>query len=107
MVGRIVGLICCLLCAFPFFVISIYNKDSSEPVNFWSGDTSLQDRVKDVKSYNAEMVGLYKKCASCFLLAGILFVIFPAAGIVLTVFDCSVGIYWAYRVYKKILDRYS
>ena len=44
MVGRIVALVCCLLCAFPFFVISVYNKDSSEPINFWSGDTSLKDK---------------------------------------------------------------
>ena len=73
MVGRIVGLVCCLLCAFPFLVIGIYNRDSIEPVNFWSGDTSLKDKVKDVKGYNTEMTGFYKKCAFFFLMAGILF----------------------------------
>lgn len=77
MVGRIIGLVCCLLCAFPFFVINIYNKDSSEPIGFWSGDVSLKDKVKDIKGY------------------------------ILLVFDCSVGIYLAYRVYKGILKRYS
>ncbi len=106
MVGRIVGLVCCLLCAFPFFVISIYNKDSSEPINFWSGDTSLKDIVKDIKGYNTEMAGLYKRCALFFLLTGILFVVFPIAGIILVVFDCSIGIYWVYRVYKRILEKY-
>ena len=100
LVGRIVALVCCLLCAFPFFVISVYNKDSSEPINFWSGDTSLKDKVKDVKGYNTEIAGLYKKCALFFLLTGILFVVFPIAGIGLLVFDCSVGIYLAYRFYK-------
>ena len=73
MVGRIVGLVCCLLCAFPFLVIGIYNRDSIEPVNFWSGDASLKDKVKDVKGYNTEMTGFYKKCAFFFLMAGILF----------------------------------
>ncbi len=106
MVGRIVGLVCCLLCAFPFFVISIYNKDSREPINFWSGDTSLKDIVKDIKGYNTEMTGLYKRCALFFLLTGILFVVFPIAGIILVVFDCSIGIYWVYRVYKRILEKY-
>ncbi|MCX4267112.1 MAG: hypothetical protein OSJ62_00385 [Lachnospiraceae bacterium] len=106
MVGRIVGLVCCLLCAFPFFVISIYNKDSREPINFWSGDTSLKDIVKDIKGYNTEMAGLYKRCALFFLLTGILFVVFPIAGIILVVFDCSIGIYWVYRVYKRILEKY-
>lgn len=107
MVGRIVGLVCCLLCAFPFLVIGIYNRDSIEPVNFWSGDTSLKDKVKDVKGYNTEMTGLYKKCAFFFLMDGILFVIFPTAGIVLLVLGCTVGIYLAYRIYKRILGRYS
>lgn len=106
MTGRIIGLVCFLLCSFPFFVISIYNKDSSEPIPFWSGDTSLKDKVKDVKGYNMEMAGLYKKCAFFFLLTGILFAVFPIAGIALLVFDCSVGIYLAYRVYKGILERY-
>ncbi|MDE7252054.1 MAG: hypothetical protein K2O32_03845 [Acetatifactor sp.] len=107
MVGRIVGLVCFLLCAFPFLVISIYNKDSREPINFWSGDTSLKDKVKDIKGYNTEMAGLYKKCAICFLLTGILWAVLPIAGIVLLVFNCSVGIYLTYRVYKGILERYS
>ena len=107
LVGRIIGLVSFLLCAFPFYVISIYNKDSSEPINFWSGDTSLKDKVKDIKGYNTEMAGLYKKCAVFFLLTGILWAVFPIAGIVLFVFDCSVGIYLAYRVYKGILERYS
>ena len=107
MVGRIIGLVCFLLCAFPFLVISIYDKDSGEPINFWSGDTSLKDKVKDVKGYNTEMAGLYKKCAVCFVLTGILFVVSPVAGIVFAVFDCSVGIYLAYRIYKGILGRYS
>lgn len=81
MAERIIGLVCCLLCAFPFFVIGIYNKDSREPIHFWSGDVSLKNKVKDVKGYNTEMTGLYKKCAFFFLMAGILFVILPIAGI--------------------------
>lgn len=107
MAGRITGLVCFLLCAFPFLIISIYNKGSSEPISFWSGDTSLKDKVKDVKAYNAQMAGLYKKCAMFFLLTGILFAVYPIAGIVLLALGCSVGIYLVYRVYKKILERYS
>lgn len=107
MVGRIIGLVCCLLCALPFFVMSIYNKDSDEPINFWSGDTSLKDKVKDVKGYNMEMARLYRNCAAFFLLDGILLIIIPIAGIVLLVLGCSAGIFLAYRVYKGILERYS
>lgn len=42
MVGRIIGLVSSLLCALPFFIIAIYNQDSKEPINFWSGDTTLK-----------------------------------------------------------------
>lgn len=77
------------------------------PIHFWSGDIALKDKVKDVKGYNAEMAGLYKKCAFFFSLTGILFVVFPIVGIGVFVFDCSVGIYLAYRFYKGILKRYS
>lgn len=107
MLGRIIGLVSCLLCAFPLLVISIYNKDSREPISFWSGDTSLKDKVKDIKGYNAKMAGVYKKCALFFLLAGILCIVFPIAGIVLLAFGCTGGIYLVYRAYKGILERYS
>jgi hypothetical protein len=107
MAERIIGLVCCLLCAFPFFVIGIYNKDSREPIHFWSGDASLKNKVKDVRGYNMEMSGLYKKCALFFLLTGTLFAVFPVIGAILLIFGCPVGIYLAYRVYKGILERYS
>ena len=107
MVGRIVGLVSFLLCAYPFFVVSVFNKDGTEPIAFWSGDTSLKDKISDISAYNVEMAGLYKKCAMSFVLTGILFAVFPVAGIVLLVFDCSVGIYLAWKIYKKILARYS
>lgn len=42
MVGRIIGFISCVMCAIPFLIIAIYNKDSKEPINFWSGDTTLR-----------------------------------------------------------------
>lgn len=107
MIGRIIGLISCLMCAFPFFVISVYNKDSKEPINFWSGDTTLKSKVKNIYEYNKEMGFLYKKCAMAFLITGIAFLVLPVAGIVLVCFDCTAGIYLVYREYKKILGSYS
>lgn len=41
MLGRIIAFVSCLMCAFPFLIISTYNKESKEPNNFWSGDTTL------------------------------------------------------------------
>ncbi len=72
-------------------------KNSSEPINFWSGDTSLKDMVQDEKGYHMEMARLL-----FILLNGIMFAIFAIAGIVMFVFGCSAGIYLACRVYKGI-----
>jgi hypothetical protein len=74
MVERMVGLVCCLLCAFPFLIIGIYNKDSKEPINFWAGDNTLKEKIKDIGNYNIEVANLYKKFAMVFFLTGILFV---------------------------------
>lgn len=106
MIGKIVWCVCCLLCSFPFFIISM-DKDSLEPIGFWSGDKTLKGKVKDLKNYNREMASLYKKCGWAFVATGVIFVIFPVAGIVLLIFDCTLGIYVIWRFYKKILAKYS
>ncbi|MBQ7838923.1 MAG: hypothetical protein IJ390_00300 [Lachnospiraceae bacterium] len=107
MVGRMVGFISCFMCAVPFLIISIYNKNSREPINFWSGDTTLKVKVKNVSGYNQEMAALYKKCAVAFVITGIGFLIIPWIGVILLCFDCTIGIYIVYRNYKKILGRFS
>ena len=71
MVGRIVGLISCVMCAIPFLIIAAYNKDSKEPINFWSGDTTLKGKVRNVKDYNREMALLYKSIPLHFFLPGL------------------------------------
>lgn len=106
MIGRIIGLVACLLCAFPFFVLS-GDKNSGEPLQFWSGDRTLKEKVRNVPEYNREMAMLYKKCAIAFLLTGIGFLILPLLGVILVCFDCTLGIWLAYRSYKKILAAYS
>lgn len=107
MVGRIVGLISCVMCAIPFLIIAVYNKDSKEPINFWSGDTTLKGKVRNVKDYNREMALLYKKCSIAFLFAGIGFIAAPVIGVILICFDCTLGIYFFYKSYKRILSLYS
>ena len=105
--GRIIGLISCLMCAIPFWVISVYNRDDHEPIAFWSGDTSLKDRVKNVKDYNREMAALYRKCAIAAMASGIAFLILPMLGTIAICLGCTAGLYWMYRCYKKILNRYT
>ncbi len=107
MVGNMIGFVSCLLCAVPFFLFSIFGKNSDEPMNFWSGDTTLKSKVKNVKEYNREMAALYKKYAAAFLAAGAGCLILPVFGMILLFLDGTAGVYILYRNYKRILGRYS
>ena len=107
MLGRIIGLISCLMCAFPFLVIGVFNKDSKEPISFWSGDTTLKSKVKNVVEYNVKMAKKYKKCGIVFIISGVGWFISPVAGVVMICFDCTLGIWLVYKRYRKILDLYS
>ena len=107
MFAGIVGLIAGIMCAFPFLVVSIYGKDSKEPISFWSGDTSLKSKVKNLPEYNKKMSSLYKKCAIAFLIMGVSFIFSPAIGLILIGLYCTLGVYIVYRIYKRILDMYS
>ena len=107
MVGRIIGLVSCLMCAIPFLIVSVYNKDSKDPINFWSGDSTLKLKVKNVAEYNKKMALLYNRCAVAFLVSGIGFMITSYLGLSMICFDCTIGIYLVYRKYKKVLEEYS
>lgn len=100
-------LVACLLCAVPFLIIGIFEKNSKEPITFWSGDKTLKSKVKDVTAYNLEMGVLYQKCAFAFMLSGICCLISLGFGIVMLVLDCTAGVYLMYRSYKRILERNS
>ena len=107
MLGGIIGFVSCLMCAIPFLIISVYDKDSKEPINFWSGDTTLKSKVKNVSEYNKEMALLYKRCAYAFLVSGIGCIVYVYLGIVMICLDCTLGVYLVYRKYKRILGKYS
>ena len=107
MTGRIIGAFSCLLCAFPFFMIPRCSKDSNTPIAFWSGDSTLKDRVINVPLYNDAMTALYKKYAVSFLVSAITFVCAPVIGVALLCLNCTVGVYLLYRCYRKILAQYS
>lgn len=105
--GEIIGALCSFLCALPFLIAGIFMKKGSEPINFWSGDYSLKDKVKDIPSYNAEMSALYLKYGLSFLLASVLFFFAPIAAMIIIGLCCSVGVFLVYRKYKQILGKYS
>lgn len=102
-----IGLVSCLLCAWPFLIMACFGKDSKTPISFWSGDQSLSDRITNVKDYNAKMAKLYGRCAAAFVIAGICCLVFWVIGIALVLAECTFGLYYVYKSYKKMLNAYT
>ena len=106
MAGRIIGFICYFMCAAIFWSIAKFGKDSKDPISFWSGDTSLKGKVKDVAAYNREMAKVYAIYGWAYFAAAVGGAIHPIAGVAIMVL-ALVGIVFVYRADKKILAKYS
>lgn len=106
-VGGIVGLISCLLCAVPFMIIARFDKGSSTPISFWAGDRGLKEKVINIPEYNVKMSKLFYECGTVFIICGVICLFSLIAGIILICLACTGGLYLAYRRYRKILNEFS
>lgn len=103
MVGKIIFFVSCFMCAVPFLIISIFDKESITPIPFWSGsEKKLKEELKDIKGYNAKMSKLYKKVALTFVLCGVVGLIHSILGFAALICTCTIGFYYIYKKYKKI-----
>ena len=107
MAERMIGALCCLLCAVPFFALPRIKIENGEPINFWSGDETLKEKIADIEGYNRAMARVFRRYALAFLAAALAFALYPIAGAVLLCINCSVSVWLFYRAYKKNLNRYS
>lgn len=105
--GQIIYCFCCLACALAFILIPLLNKETNEPIGFWSGDTSLKDKVNDVKEYNKEMSKLYMYYGLCYVVISLLVFISFTVSVILLIFGMTIGIFIVYKIYKRILNKYS
>lgn len=105
--GQIIYCFCCLACALAFILIPFLNKETNEPIGFWSGDTSLKDKVNDVKEYNKEMSKLYMYYGLCYVVISLLVFISFTVSVILLIFGMTIGIFIVYKIYKRILNKYS
>lgn len=107
MVGQCIGCFSCMLCAIPFFVIAKLGKEGKDPIAFWSGDTSLKNIIVNVKEYNRGIAKLYNYYGLVFAVSGILMLFAPIFGLILCLVNSSLGIFVVFKVYKKLVNRYS
>lgn len=107
MVGQVIGMICSILCGIPFLVIPKVEVFKNKPINFWSGDNSLNDKVKDINKYNREMGILYNIYGLVFIIGGIFFLFFPLVALIIIISNSTLGILVVYFIYKSILKKYS
>ena len=106
MAGRIISFISYFMCAVAFWGIAKFGKHSKDPISFWSGETSLKGKVKDVAAYNREMAKVYTIYGWAYFAAAVGGAIHPIAGVAILAVDL-IAIIFVYRAYKKILSTYS
>ena len=107
MAGQVIGSFSAFLCFLPMFLIAIVGRKAKDPINFISGDTSLKNKVKNVKEYNRKMSILFLIWSFCYLASGIMFLIEPLYGTIGLIFSCSIVLIVMYFWYRIILNRCS
>ena len=107
MVGQVIGMICSILCGIPFLVIPRLEVFKNKPINFWSGDNSLNEKVKNIDKYNKEMGILYTLYGLVFIIGRIFFLFFPLVALIIIISNSTLGILIVYLVYKSIIKKYS
>ncbi|MBT9779755.1 hypothetical protein GPL15_25105 [Clostridium sp. MCC353] len=107
MAEQMLCFVCCLLCAFPFFIFSHANKGSREPIVFWTKDKNLKEKIRDIRGYNEEIAKLYQLCALAFVITGLAFFLHVIAGYTAIGLICTLGIYAVKKRYDSICEKYS
>lgn len=107
MISSIITFGAFLLCAIPFYIIALCEKNSTEPITFWTGDETLKSKVKNIPAYNLAMSRIYLVYAITLTLGAVLSFITLIGSVIIICLDLTVGLYLLYRKYKKILSTYS
>lgn len=106
MAAKIIGCLVACLVSGAFFLVSMTGNDR-EPITFFSGDTKLRDRIRDIPSYNAEMKKVYRVYACVYLIAAVLFWLNSLYGFTVMVLNITVGLPVVYLVWRKTVKRYE
>lgn len=104
---RIILIIVSLLCGIPFYFIGAFGKTSRTPMSFWSGDSSLKYKVKNVEKYNLEMGKIYQRYGLVYIIVAVAVLMSPIIGLILLFTNTIIGICIVYKQYKQILEKYS
>ncbi len=104
--AKIAGLVVCLLCAIPFWIIGHY-KSSVTPIGLWTEDSKLGIKIHDVKQFNQEMSKLYLCCALVFGITGLIFLLHVMIGFVVLMSESTIGIFVFTKKYKAIVLKFT
>lgn len=109
-VGAIIMVLCCGLCAMTFTGIGIFAEKAKKPVSFWSGTTVPAEKVRDIAGYNRANAVMWKLYALPFWAATVLGFLgiwakaYTIAAAILLSVACVPGLFfliWRYRAIEK------
>ena len=107
MFERILGALVSLLCAAPFYALSLGRRDPHTPIPFWSGDETLRDKLGDIPAYNREMAALYTRFAGVLLANALIAGVWPGVSFALLLIELAAGLFLIHRRYKALLKKYA
>lgn len=111
-VGAVIMVLCCLLCAGSFTGIGIWAAKATKPVHFWSGTQVSPEKVADVKGYNRANARMWKLYAMPYWVSTALSVLgfwgkaYIIAAAVLLSLACVPGVLFLVWRYRAIERRY-
>lgn len=104
------SIICCMsfsLCGLAFILIGYTQKNSDNPITFFSGDDSLKVKITNMKRYNKQMSKLYVTYGSCFIFIGIISFLNIILSLILLAILLTIGLGGVYFSYNRILKENS
>ena len=105
MEGLVLWLVISLSMAMLFFGIGVYACRRTKPMWFWSGSTVKEEEITDVPAYNKANGTMWILYSLWYWVAGLLYVFFPMAAVIVMVVGATVGtvplIIGYHRIYKK------
>lgn len=106
MVGKIILMACCWVCAGVFFGFGVYSAHREEPMWFWSGSKVPPGSISDIPAYNRAQSAMWKVYSLPFWAAGAIAFPSPITAAILVAAACVFGIPLLIFAHERIEKRY-
>ncbi len=106
MVGKVIMIACCWICAGLFFGLGVYSSHRKEPMWFWSGSKVPSKSISDVPAYNRAQSVMWKVYSLHYWVSGAAAFFSPAGAGILLAAVCVLSVPPLLFAHERIEKRY-